>query len=77
MHSEPEDRDTVQVAQSENGSEPPVKEQVSPEVAKGQRTAIVTGAASIIFGVVYLVLVQILDSRGSDLKPPPPEAFGL
>ncbi len=27
--------------------------------------------------VLYLVLVQLLDSRGGELQPPPPEAFGL
>lgn len=47
------------------------------EVAKGQRTAVITGAVSIVFGVLYLVLVQFLDSRGGDMQPPPPEAFGL
>ncbi len=27
--------------------------------------------------VLYLVLVQFMDSRGGELQPPPPEAFGL
>lgn len=27
--------------------------------------------------VLYLLLVQLLDSRGNQLLPPPPEAFGL
>ena len=27
--------------------------------------------------VLYLVLVQFLDSRGGEMQPPPPEAFGL
>ncbi len=27
--------------------------------------------------VLYLVVVQLLDSRGGELQPPPPEAFGL
>ena len=43
---------------------------------RGQATAIVTGAISIILGVAYLVLVQLLDTRGVKLEPPPPEAFG-
>ena len=47
------------------------------EVEKGQTTAIITGAIAVILGVAYLVLVQLLDSRGVKLEPPPPEAFGL
>jgi hypothetical protein len=47
----------------------------SPILAKGQGTAIITGAISVLFGVAYLVLVQLLDMRGADLQPPPPEAF--
>lgn len=43
---------------------------------KGQTTAIVTGAISIVLGIGYLVLVQLLDTRGIKLEPPPPEAFG-
>ncbi|CAK0783768.1 hypothetical protein CVIRNUC_006968 [Coccomyxa viridis] len=46
-----------------------------PRLEEGQGTAIVTGAISIIFGVLYLVLVQLLDTRGNQLEPPPPEAF--
>ena len=55
--------------------------QVPPEtqqgtgLAKGQPTAIITGAISIIFGIAYLALVQFLDLRGGELQPPPPEAF--
>lgn len=45
------------------------------EIEGGQRTAIFTGALSIILGVAYIALVQILDSRGSQLLPPPPEAY--
>ena len=41
---------------------------------KGQGTAIVTGAISIIFGIAYLALVSLLDVRGGELLPPPPEA---
>ncbi|EFN58929.1 hypothetical protein CHLNCDRAFT_140900 [Chlorella variabilis] len=48
-----------------------------PSVAKGQRTAIVTGAISIIFGVIYLGLVFFMDMRGGQMLPPPPEAYGL
>jgi hypothetical protein len=46
-----------------------------PSVARGQTTAILTGAISIIFGVAYLALVQFMDMRGGELLPPPPEAF--
>jgi hypothetical protein len=49
--------------------------EVSKGLVKGQGTAIVTGAISIIFGVAYLALVQALDVRGGELQPPPPEAF--
>lgn len=47
----------------------------APLLAPGQGTAIVTGAISIIFGIAYLVLVSLLDMRGGELQPPPPEAF--
>mmetsp|Transcript_24875 Transcript_24875/g.67731 ORF Transcript_24875/g.67731 Transcript_24875/m.67731 type:complete len:127 (-) Transcript_24875:879-1259(-) len=42
----------------------------------GQGTAIVTGSISIIFGVAYLALVFLMDWRGGEMLPPPPEAFG-
>ncbi len=38
--------------------------------------AIVTGAISVLVGILYLVLIALLDSRGP-LQPPPPEAMGL
>ncbi|KIZ05093.1 hypothetical protein MNEG_2857 [Monoraphidium neglectum] len=47
----------------------------APLLAKGQGTAVWTGAISIIFGVAYLALVFFLDSRGGEMLPPPPEAF--
>jgi hypothetical protein len=43
---------------------------------RGRWVAIATGAISILIGVVYLVLITVLDSRGP-LLPPPPEAFGV
>lgn len=45
------------------------------EQEKGQNTARVTGAVAVLLGVAYLVLVQLLDTRGVILVPPPPEAF--
>lgn len=54
---------------------PAAPKRVDPSVAKGQRTAIITGAISIIFGVIYLGLVSFLDMRGGELLPPPPEAY--
>jgi hypothetical protein len=36
----------------------------------------VTGAISVLIGVLYLALIVVLDSRGP-LQPPPPEALGL
>ncbi|GFR46839.1 hypothetical protein Agub_g8477 [Astrephomene gubernaculifera] len=47
----------------------------APLLRKGQGTAIVTGAISAILGLGYLVLVWLIDSRGGQLQPPPPEAF--
>jgi hypothetical protein len=38
--------------------------------------AILTGALSILIGLVYLVLITVLDARGP-MQPPPPEALGL
>ena len=38
--------------------------------------AIITGALSILIGVLYLALITVLDSRGP-LLPPPPEALGI
>jgi len=42
---------------------------------KGQGMAVVTGGISILFGVAYLALVYLMDSRGGQMQPPPPEAF--
>ncbi len=42
----------------------------------GRWVAIVTGAISVLVGVLYLLLIVALDSRGP-LQPPPPEALGL
>ncbi len=36
--------------------------------------AIITGAVSVLIGVLYLGLILVLDSRGP-LQPPPPEAL--
>lgn len=43
---------------------------------RGRWVAIVTGALSVLIGVLYLVLITVLDSRGP-LLPPPPEALGI
>eukprot|EP00850_Spirogloea_muscicola_P005638 SM000026S08887 [mRNA] locus=s26:222141:222776:- [translate_table: standard] len=48
---------------------------VAAKDEKGQATAIVTGVIAVLLGVAYLVLVQLLDTRGINLVPPPPEAF--
>ncbi|KAK3243991.1 hypothetical protein CYMTET_46380 [Cymbomonas tetramitiformis] len=45
------------------------------KLAKEQITAVFTGAAAIALGVLYLGLVSIMDSRGMQLQPPPPEAY--
>ena len=41
---------------------------------RGRWVAILTGAISILIGVLYLVLITVLDQRGP-LQPPPPEAY--
>jgi hypothetical protein len=43
---------------------------------RGRWVAIITGALSILIGMLYLVLVTVLD-RSGPLLPPPPEAFGV
>ena len=46
---------------------------------QGQRprwVAIATGAVSIAIGVIYLLLITLLDARGP-MRPPPPEALGV
>eukprot|EP00850_Spirogloea_muscicola_P002802 SM000011S18980 [mRNA] locus=s11:88460:89095:- [translate_table: standard] len=48
---------------------------VAAKDEKGQTTAIVTGVVAVLLGVAYLVVVQLLDPRGINLVPPPPEAF--
>ncbi|KAI3436442.1 hypothetical protein D9Q98_005859 [Chlorella vulgaris] len=70
-------RDAPEAAPPSSSNTPPpsVTKREDPAVAKGQRTAIITGAISIIFGVIYLGLVSFLDIRGGELLPPPPEAF--
>ena len=47
-----------------------------PDDRRGRWVAILTGALSILIGVVYLVLITVLDARGP-MQPPPPEAMGL
>ena len=42
---------------------------------KGRWLSIITGAFSILIGILYLILITVLDSRGPML-PPPPEALG-
>jgi hypothetical protein len=44
-------------------------------LAEGQGTAIVTGGISLIFGLAYFALVYVMDMRGGEMLPPPPEAF--
>ena len=42
---------------------------------RGRWVAIVTGAISVLIGVLYLAMIVVLDSRGP-LQPPPQEALG-
>ncbi len=46
----------------------------TPADRRGRWVAILTGALSILIGVVYLILITVLDQRGP-LLPPPPEAL--
>ena len=48
----------------------------APASPRGRWVAIVTGALSVAIGVLYLLLITVLDSRGPML-PPPPEALGV
>ncbi len=48
----------------------------TPGDTRRRWVAIMTGVISVLIGVVYLVLITVLDSRGPML-PPPPEALGL
>ena len=48
----------------------------TPSDGRRRWVAIMTGAISVLIGVLYLVLITVLDSRGPML-PPPPEALGL
>lgn len=41
---------------------------------RGRWVAILTGAISVVIGVLYLILITVLDQRGP-LLPPPPEAL--
>ena len=41
---------------------------------RGRWIAVLTGAVSILIGVLYLGLITVLDSRGP-MRPPPPEAL--
>ena len=40
----------------------------------GRWIAVLTGAVSILIGLLYLGLITVLDSRGP-MRPPPPEAL--
>ena len=44
--------------------------------SSGHWIALVTGAFSIFIGLLYLLMITILDFRGPML-PPPPEALGV
>ena len=42
---------------------------------KGRLLALITGAFSIAIGIIYLILITVLDSHGP-MRPPPLEALG-
>ena len=49
---------------------------MSKPSTRSRWVALITGFFSVLIGVVYLLLISILDSRGPML-PPPPEAMGV
>jgi hypothetical protein len=58
-------------------SPPPAQASTQPGAERrGRWVAIITGALSVLVGVLYLLMIVVLDSRGP-LQPPPPEALGL
>lgn len=46
----------------------PAAAPTAPILVKGQGTAIITGAISLLFGVAYLVITAVLDFRGGALS---------
>ncbi len=59
-----------------SGKTPSPATPAAAKASAGSRwVAIITGAISILIGVLYLLLITVLDSRGP-LRPPPPEALG-
>ena len=56
-------------------SEPPSDPPAVTTSGRGRWVAIVTGAISVLIGILYLAMIVVLDSRGP-LQPPPPEAMG-
>lgn len=63
------------------GAEPAQKSSLTTPTAapgrndqRGRWVAILTGALSVLIGVLYLILITVLDQRGP-LLPPPPEAL--
>lgn len=56
----------------------PIDTETQPTAAarRGRWVAIITGAISVLVGVLYLAMIVLLDARGP-LQPPPPEALGL
>ncbi|KAL6767302.1 hypothetical protein ACKKBG_A39425 [Auxenochlorella protothecoides x Auxenochlorella symbiontica] len=61
-------------AEPKNGKPQAAKD---PAVQRGQVVAIITGGISLAIAVFYLALVQILDVRGGEMLPPPPEALNI
>lgn len=57
-------------ATARRSEQPPAPRKAS----RSRWVAIVTGALSILIGLLYLLLVTVLD-RSGPLLPPPPEAF--
>ncbi len=46
-----------------------------PEL-RSRLIALITGFISVLIGIIYLIVIFMLDSRGAML-PPPPEALGV
>ncbi|KFM23539.1 hypothetical protein F751_4421 [Auxenochlorella protothecoides] len=80
LRAEPEDTSGLETPKEEPplaATKPEPQAAKDPAVQRGQVVAIITGGISLAIAVFYLALVQILDVRGGEMLPPPPEALNI